>query len=140
MNNPFVVLWLVVDAVAIIALVRLLQAGTSARTSAMVMAALQLVALGAAVASATLSVVDAAPLIWATIVAVNLALAVAGLTVGIRVLSLIGLAGTAFAVGLLVLGSFASVMVAACSAVMLIGGALLPRGGSSSETRTAQGA
>jgi hypothetical protein len=74
MTNPFVALWLVVDAVAVVALLRLLRSGASARTSAIVMAALQLAALGAAVASASLDIVvnrpgfrrDSAALIHAT--------------------------------------------------------------------------
>ena len=124
MINPFVALWLGLDAVAVIALLRLLRSGaSSARTSAIVMAALQLAALGAGVASASVSVdniVAASLLIWATIVMVNLALAVAGLSVGTRWLSLLGLAGTVVAVGL-------GIAVAACSAIILLGAALLPQ-------------
>ena len=124
MNDRFValwlVLWLVLDAVALIALLRLLHAGASARASAIVMAALQLAALGAGAASASVDGVAALALIWATIVMVNLALAVAGLRRGARLLSFIGLAGTVVAVGL-------GIPVAACSAVILLGAALLPQ-------------
>lgn len=119
--NPFVAVWLVLDAVAVVALLRLVRAGASARTSAIVMAALQLAALGAGVASASVSLdIIAAPFIWATIVLVNLALAVAGWEVGVRWLSLLGIVGTVFAVGL-------GIAVAACSAVILLGAALIPQ-------------
>ena len=132
--NPFVTTWLAVDLIAVIPLLRLLRAGPSARTFAVAMAGLQLVALASAIGSTRLDVAGASPLIWTTIVAANVALAVAGLTVGLRVLALIGLVATAGAVVLVLLGSFGSIAVAACAAIVLMGGALLPR---SAKARTA---
>src|SRR5438128_1326701 len=128
--NPFATAWLAVDLIAVIALLRMFHAGRSARTLTVAMAALQLAALLSALASTRLVVAAASPWIWTTIVAVHIALAVAGLTVGIRFLALLGLAGTAVAVALIVIGSFTSIVVAASVAVILIGAALLPKSSS----------
>lgn len=136
MINPFVAIWLGLDAVAIVALVRLLRAGTpSARTSAIVMAALQLAALGAGVVSASGIADDndvvAYFLIMATIVMVNLALGVAGLRVGARRLAQLGIAGTVGAVGL-------GILVATFSAIILLGAAFLPESGRPNVARPAE--
>lgn len=126
MTNMFLAAWLALDALAFVALLRLVLAGASARGSAFVVVVLQLTAFGAGVASFSASNA-AGGLTWATIVSVNVALAVAGLTVGSRWLSIVGLAGTVAAMVLLLLGSLASIAVAACSAIILLGAALLPQ-------------
>jgi hypothetical protein len=124
--NPFAAGWLVLDGVALLGALRLGRAGAPARKALGVMLALQLGALVTTVVGATAdSLLDW--LIWLSIVLVNAALAVAGLRVGNRFLSVLGLLTTAAAVVLLRLGSFSSIAVAEVAAVLLLGGALLPR-------------
>ncbi len=59
----------------------------------------------------------------------HLALVVAGLRIGVRWLARAGLVGTLSAAALLAIGSFAFVAVAAASAALALGAALLPRSG-----------
>jgi hypothetical protein len=129
MIDPFVIPWLLLDVVALVPLLWLFRAGIAVRPWALLMAALQLVAVCAVAVSATLDTVKAAPWIWAAMFLVNLALVVAGLRIGLRWLALAGLVGTLAAAALIAIGSSAFVAVAAASAVVALGAALLPRSG-----------
>lgn len=129
MINPFVIPWLVLDVVVLVPLLRLFRAGSAARLWALLMAALQLVAVCAVAVSARLDTVNAAPWIWAAMFSVNLALVVAGLRIGLRGLAIAGLVGTLAAAALIAIGSSAFIAVAGASAVLALGATLLPRSG-----------
>jgi hypothetical protein len=124
--NPFAAGWLVLNAVALLGAFRLLRAGPTARTALLAMLLLQLGGLVTTLASAAADSLLGVG-VWLSIVFVNTALAVAGLRVGNRFLAVLGLLATVAAVVLLRVGSFASIAVAEVAAVLLLGGALLPR-------------
>lgn len=124
MLNPFVIPWLVLDVVALVPLVWLFRTGAAARSSALLMSALQTGAVCAVAISATLETARAAPWIWAAMLSVNLALVVAGVRIGLRWLALAAFVGTLAAAALIAIGSFAFVAVAAASAVLALGAAL----------------
>ena len=124
--NPYALAWTVLDLLALFGLLRVARAGESARRPLILMAALQFAGLGSALTSV---VVGGPPgvLIWVTMAAVNVALCVAALAVGSRLLATVGLFATALSVGLILLGSFASVMVMAVAAILCLAAALWPR-------------
>jgi len=126
--NPFLGAWLVLDLLAVVALLHVIRAGASHKQQAGVVLGLQVAAVAAAGASMVASEPNAASwFTWITIVLVNLAFAVAGFTVGMRLMSMFGVVVTVAAVVLILLHSFASIAVAAVAAVFCVAGALLPR-------------
>jgi hypothetical protein len=125
--NPFALAWLALDVLATLGLARVIRARGQSRAAAWGVAALQLAALATGVMAALVSSGLAGWFFWLTVALVHVALALVGLMVGIRVLSVAGLIGTAAAIALILLGSFASIAVAAFAAVLCVGAALLPR-------------
>jgi hypothetical protein len=125
--NPFALAWLALDLLATLGLARVVRAGRRSTVTTWAVASCQLAGLATGITAALTSPGWAGWFFWLTVVFVHDAFTLVGLAVGIRALSFLGIICTAVAVALILVGSFASIAVAALAAVLCVGAALLPR-------------